>query len=108
MSRRAPRSAPEAVPTHSPHPWRLDAHRSPARIESSTGGPALAHVYLTSPETRRRMPTYEMNARLMQRAPELYAMVQRLCEVLRDNMGTDDPVPYCVQDAEALLRQIDI
>ncbi len=93
--------------THSPHPWRLIAHRSPARIESSTGGPALALVYLTSPETRRRMPTFEKNARLMQHAPAMYEMIRRLCEVLQDNMDRDDPVPYCVKDAERLLHEID-
>ncbi len=92
--------------THSPHPWRLDTRRSPARIESSTGGPALALVYLTSPETRRRMPTFEYNARLMQRAPELLLHLETLCDVLRDRLAPDEPVPYCVKDAEALIQRI--
>lgn len=104
---RAPKPLAEEIPHHSPHPWRLYAHRSPARIESSAGGSALALVYLTNPRTRKREATYAMNARLMQHAPELYAMVQRLRDAIFDAAGPDDPTPYCVEDANALLRHID-
>jgi hypothetical protein len=90
-------------------PWRLEMHRSPARLEAphqQHPHTAMAMVYLTDPETKKRTPAALQTARLIQAAPELYEMVTRLCEVLRHNMGADDPVPYCVEDAEALLSRI--
>ena len=58
---------------HTPGPWMITReYQSPASIEArDTFGGALAKVYLTDPQTRRRTPEYLANARLIAAAPEL-------------------------------------
>lgn len=98
-----------ATPQFQSGPWRLNWDVSPARLtvpHHTHPHTAIALVYLTDPVSRKRTEASIQTARLLQHAPDLYVMVTQLCEVLRDNMGRDDPTPYCVQDAEALLSRI--
>lgn len=84
-------SAPSCGKTqHTPGPWTFDTKRSPARLVAGNSA-ALAMVYLTDPETKKRSAEHLANARLIAAAPELLEALEALY-VQEDWEGEDiDP-----------------
>jgi hypothetical protein len=68
-------AGPSPYAGHVPGPYTLqDTGRSPERITApSAPGVALALVYLTDPDTRRRSPAHAATARLFTDAPMILA-----------------------------------
>lgn len=102
---------------HTPGPWMITReYQSPASIEArDTFGGALAKVYLTDPQTRRRTPEYLANARLIEGAPELLHLLARvesdwgeLCDEDEEMNGGDccDWIVQLLIDARPILAKI--
>ncbi len=87
---------------HTPGPWTVDDHRSPAKIMSAAEPhAALAMVYLTAPGGGKRDATHEANARLIAVAPEMRAQLAEFAA-----MGGDDFAGVSHEDAIAVLRGV--
>lgn len=67
---------------HSPGPWKITRDKiSPCAIESDKyPDTAIAKVYLTDPESRKRTAEFQANARLIARAPELLEALQKVVD----------------------------
>ncbi len=62
---------------HSPEPWHAGPdNRSPCRVFSREGHDAVALVYLTDPETRKRTPEFAGNVKLIEAAPALFRLLR--------------------------------
>lgn len=89
---------------HTPGPWTIDDHGSPASIMADAEPrAALAKVYLTAPGTKKRDERHIANAHLIVAPPDMIAIIETTAGNIR-SLGPAGLIPF---EYRAWLEEVD-